>query len=68
MKRWAKAWPDFAQLFAELDEPFARLYKALALRIDLFVGVPGRPASRHDGARRHPDGGIVARPPPRLVR
>lgn len=33
----------FRALFAEIDEPFARLYKALAARIDLFVGVPAGP-------------------------
>ena len=33
----------FRSLFAELDEPFARLFKALAARIDLFVGVPAGP-------------------------
>jgi hypothetical protein len=33
----------FRSLFDELDEPFARLFKALAARIDLFVGVPAGP-------------------------
>ena len=33
----------FRSLFAELDDPFARLFKALAARIDLFVGVPAGP-------------------------
>jgi len=33
----------FQALFGELDEPFARLYKALARRIDLFVGIPAGP-------------------------
>ncbi len=30
-------------LLADLDEPFGRLFKALAARIDLFVGVPAGP-------------------------
>ncbi len=33
----------FRSLFAEVDEPFARLLRALAARIDLFVGVPAGP-------------------------
>ncbi|HTX59768.1 MAG TPA: hypothetical protein VMH02_08800 [Verrucomicrobiae bacterium] len=33
----------FRALFGRLDEPFARLYKALAARADLFVGVPAGP-------------------------
>ncbi|MGA8797246.1 MAG: hypothetical protein WB526_09335 [Candidatus Cybelea sp.] len=33
----------FRALFAELDEPFARIFKALAARIDLFIGVPAGP-------------------------
>ncbi len=33
----------FRELFAGLDEPFARLYKALAARTALFVGVPAGP-------------------------
>ena len=33
----------FRALFAGLDEPFARLYKALAARTVLFVGVPAGP-------------------------
>jgi hypothetical protein len=33
----------FRALFGDLDEPFARVYKALAARIDLFVGVPAGP-------------------------
>jgi hypothetical protein len=33
----------FRSLFGDLDEPFARLYKALARRIDLFVGIPAGP-------------------------
>lgn len=33
----------FRTLFGDLDEPFARAYKALAKRIDLFVGVPAGP-------------------------
>lgn len=33
----------FRALFADLDEPFARLYKALAARTDLFVGIPAGP-------------------------
>jgi hypothetical protein len=33
----------FRALLGDLDEPFARLYKALARRIDLFVGVPAGP-------------------------
>ena len=33
----------FRALFAGLDEPFARLYKALAARAALFVGVPAGP-------------------------
>lgn len=33
----------FRSLFGDLDEPFARLYKALAKRIDLFVGIPAGP-------------------------
>jgi hypothetical protein len=33
----------FRALFADLDEPFARLYKALANRASLFAGVPAGP-------------------------
>jgi hypothetical protein len=33
----------FRALFGALDEPFARLYKALAARAALFVGVPAGP-------------------------
>ncbi len=33
----------FRALFGDLDEPFARLYKALAARTDLFVGIPAGP-------------------------
>jgi len=33
----------FRALFGDVDEPFARLYKALARRIDLFVGIPAGP-------------------------
>ncbi len=33
----------FRSLFGELDEPFARLYKALTRRVDLFVGIPAGP-------------------------
>jgi len=42
-KTSAKTSLDSAVFFAELDEPFARLFKALAARIDLFVGVPAGP-------------------------
>jgi hypothetical protein len=33
----------FRRLFGDLDEPFARLYKALSNRVDLFVGIPAGP-------------------------
>jgi hypothetical protein len=33
----------FRQLFGDIDEPFGRLYKALANRIDLFIGIPAGP-------------------------
>lgn len=33
----------FRTLFGDLDEPFARVYKALARRIALFVGIPAGP-------------------------
>jgi len=33
----------FRALFGDFDEPFARLYKALARRIDLCVGIPAGP-------------------------
>jgi|SRR5580700_805335 hypothetical protein len=33
----------FRALFGDVDEPFARVYKALAKRIDLFVGIPAGP-------------------------
>ena len=33
----------FRALFGDLDEPFARLYKALSNRVDLFVGIPAGP-------------------------
>ncbi|HYL27977.1 MAG TPA: hypothetical protein VEW74_09100 [Candidatus Nitrosotalea sp.] len=33
----------FRALFGDLDEPFARVYKAFANRMDLFVGIPAGP-------------------------
>jgi hypothetical protein len=33
----------FRALFGDLDEPFARVYKAVATRTDLFVGIPAGP-------------------------
>jgi hypothetical protein len=33
----------FRELFGDVDEPFARTYKALAARTDLFVGIPAGP-------------------------
>jgi hypothetical protein len=33
----------FRRLFGDLDDPFARLYKALSNRVDLFVGIPAGP-------------------------
>ncbi|HEY1655609.1 MAG TPA: hypothetical protein VGF86_10870 [Candidatus Tumulicola sp.] len=33
----------FRALFGAIDEPFARRYKALSARVDLFVGVPSGP-------------------------
>jgi hypothetical protein len=33
----------FQAAFGDLDEPFAPVYKALARRIDLFVGIPAGP-------------------------
>jgi hypothetical protein len=33
----------FRALFGDLDEPFARLYKAVVKRTDLFVGIPAGP-------------------------
>ncbi len=33
----------FRGVFGDLDEPFARLYKALSRRIELFVGIPAGP-------------------------
>jgi hypothetical protein len=33
----------FRALFGDLDEPFARLYKALARRVELFLGIPAGP-------------------------
>jgi hypothetical protein len=33
----------FRELFGDLDEPFGRLYKALAARMSLFIGVPAGP-------------------------
>ncbi len=33
----------FRALFGDLDEPFARLYKAFANRIELFAGIPAGP-------------------------
>jgi hypothetical protein len=33
----------FRELFADLDEPFARIFKALATRTDLLIGVPAGP-------------------------
>ncbi|HEY1883996.1 MAG TPA: hypothetical protein VGG51_13245 [Candidatus Cybelea sp.] len=38
-----EAVTGFRSLFGDLDEPFARLFKALANRIDLFVGIPAGP-------------------------
>ncbi len=33
----------FRRLFGDLGEPFARLYKAFANRVDLFAGIPAGP-------------------------
>jgi hypothetical protein len=33
----------FRALFSDLAEPFARVYKALVKRVDLFVGIPAGP-------------------------
>jgi hypothetical protein len=33
----------FRALFADIDQPFARLFKAVAQRVDLFVGIPAGP-------------------------
>ncbi|MBV8530449.1 MAG: hypothetical protein JO104_03955 [Candidatus Eremiobacteraeota bacterium] len=33
----------FRALFADIEQPFARLYKALTTRTDLFVGIPAGP-------------------------
>ncbi|MBV8066667.1 MAG: hypothetical protein JO113_01735 [Candidatus Eremiobacteraeota bacterium] len=33
----------FRALFGDLDEPFARLFKAFARRVELFVGIPAGP-------------------------
>lgn len=33
----------FRALFGDVDEPFARLYKGVAARTDLFVGIPAGP-------------------------
>jgi hypothetical protein len=33
----------FRTLFGDFDEPFARLYKAFARRIELFIGIPAGP-------------------------
>lgn len=33
----------FRLLFGDIDEPFARIYKALTAYIDLFVGIPAGP-------------------------
>jgi len=33
----------FRALFGDLNEPFARIYKALMMRTDLFVGIPAGP-------------------------
>ncbi len=57
MRRHSQAWrfismddedlgdgvAGFRALFGDVDEPFARLYKALANRADLFVGIPSGP-------------------------
>ncbi|MEO6834481.1 MAG: hypothetical protein ABI231_01050 [Candidatus Tumulicola sp.] len=42
-ERLGEGAAGFRELFAGLDEPFARLYKALAARAGLFVGVPAGP-------------------------
>ena len=34
---------SFRAIFGQLDEPFARLYKAVAQRVALFVGIPAGP-------------------------
>ncbi len=34
---------DFRDLFGDLNEPFARLYKALLARTSLFIGIPAGP-------------------------
>jgi hypothetical protein len=33
----------FRDVFGDIDEPFARLYKAFARRVELFVGIPAGP-------------------------
>ncbi|MFZ1018751.1 MAG: hypothetical protein WAN39_12860 [Candidatus Cybelea sp.] len=38
-----EAVSGFRTLFGDLDEPFARVFKALANRMDLFVGIPAGP-------------------------
>ncbi|HEY4434214.1 MAG TPA: hypothetical protein VGM99_07400, partial [Candidatus Cybelea sp.] len=38
-----EAVTGYRWLFGDLDEPFARLFKALANRVDLFVGIPAGP-------------------------
>jgi hypothetical protein len=38
-----EAVAGFRSLFGDLDEPFGRLFKALANRVDLFVGIPAGP-------------------------
>ncbi|HEY2553640.1 MAG TPA: hypothetical protein VGI15_00185, partial [Candidatus Cybelea sp.] len=38
-----EAVAGFRSLFGDLDEPFGRLFKALASRVDLFVGIPAGP-------------------------
>lgn len=40
---WGAGSATFRALFGDLDEPFARLYKALTRRIALFVGIPAGP-------------------------
>ena len=40
---FSEGMAGFRSLFGDLDEPFARLYKALTARIDLFVGIPAGP-------------------------
>lgn len=33
----------FRALFADIDQPFTRLFKAVAQRVDLFIGIPAGP-------------------------